>query len=269
MRLFLTALIFDMVFHSLAALAPYREWFEEWDIDRLPRRLPTLEEIAKLAKKTGPDNPSPVADRVWSSLDSVWGYFKPWPPQELRHKLESWEDRGKYALCWLTSRLDFFEGLAGMPQRWTMFSPNASRGATVARFRLLYRDGTCRVHRLLADPEDLTHYSHWFEEKILDCELKVPRDWDSRWGYCNYLSHRFRSNSRGSPLKSIYIYDIYYDYPAPDADAEAELRDQNGPPDWDKDGPRHVYETATKEMHRLRDKQERLRVQKDLAQCGP
>jgi hypothetical protein len=273
MRLFLSFLIFDMVFHSLAALTDYRDWMEnggdydkkEWTMERFPERLPTIQEIADIGQAADPDVPSPVADRFFRSLDSVWDYFKPWPSKESRRHLDSSEDIGWYALSWLTSRLDFFESLVNIPQRWTMFSPSASKEATVARSRLVFRDGSQEIVRLKADPEDLTSYSHWFQEKVLDYELKVAgRDWDSRFGYCNYLSHRHKTNGKGSPLAKIYIYEIKYKYPDPGEDAHAVLAAQNGPPAWDRDGPKHEYDVASREMRRLKDDEQRKALQKRL-----
>lgn len=267
MRLFLGFLIFDMVFHSLAALTPYREWLEDdFRIARLPKRLPTLEEITELQAKASPSNPGPVSDRLLESFDSVWEFLKPWPDQDTRRKLKTWEDKGKFALTWVTSRLDFFESLAGTPQRWTMFSPNASRGATVARIRLLFQDGSRQDVRLTADPVDLTNYSHWFQEKVLDSELRIPSDWDSRFGYCNYLKHQFNQNAKGSPLEKIYIYKIKYRYPDPSEDAVEVLRSQNGPPNWDQDGPDFVYDVASNRMRTQKDKHERKKLQQRLNQ---
>jgi hypothetical protein len=256
-----------MVFHSLASLTPYRDWLEDdWKLDRLPRRLPTLEEIGELENKVGPDNPAPVSDRFLASLDSVWVYFKPWPDKETRRKLTTWEEKSKFALAWLTSRLDFFEALAGTPQHWTMFSPNAAKRAFVARSVLVFQDGTRQEVRLTADPPDLTHYSHWFQEKVLDYELKVHNDWDSRFGYCNYLKHLYKQNMKASPLEKIFIYKIKYRYPDPDENAAEVLRAQNGPPNWDRDGPDYVYDVASNKMRRLTDEKERKLLQQRLKQ---
>src|SRR5436305_10536997 len=79
MRLFLGFLVFDMVFHSFAALTPTDVWAKELGITRFPERLPTPEERSKLAEKISEDNPDPVGDSVWGSVDALWDYFKPWP----------------------------------------------------------------------------------------------------------------------------------------------------------------------------------------------
>jgi hypothetical protein len=242
MRHVLGFLLFDIIFHSLAAVTTYQDWLEEVGLQRFPRRLPTQAEIVTLAATDHKEGETPVTDRFLETLDSVWDYFKPWPETAVRRKLTGWDHYGMFALSWLASRLDFFESLAGAPKRWTMFSPNASTTATVARMRLLFQDGSRQDVRLTADPADLTSYAHWFEEKILDYELKVAGDYDSRLGYCNYLSHQHPKNGAGSPLDKIYIYKVRYSYPAPEDDARAVLKAQNGPPDWDRDGPSFVYE---------------------------
>ncbi len=247
MRLFLGFLLFDIVFHSLAALTPYRDWLEDMGLERFPKRLPTSQELAELREKSsnqGQDAQaeSPVADRVMQTLDSFWDYCKPWPDPATRRRLTTWEDRWAYGFCWLTSRLDFVEHLVGVPQRWTMFSPNAAKKTAVGRFRLLYEDGTFDDIRLICDPPDLTRYVHWFEEKILDCDIAVAKDPDARRGYCSFLAHHHGKNATGAPLKTIYFYKITYRYPSPWEDAVEVLRSQNGPPSWDAEGPSHVCE---------------------------
>lgn len=247
MRIFLGFLLFDIVGHSLMTLSPYRDWLESKDIPRFPRRLPTWDEVADAEAKGTAD----WSDDIFASLDSAWDYFKPWPAKKVRQQLEGPADQAMYALSWLSSRLDFVEAAVGISQRWTMFSPNATKETTVARFRLYYADDSSLVYRVLADPEDLTHYSHWFEEKLLDCELRVPYDYDARVGFCNFLAHRYAKNSAGAPLQSIYIYKIPYRYPGPHEDAVAVLRSQNGPPNWDADGPTWRYDPISRESHKL------------------
>lgn len=266
MRLFLTALLVDIIYHSFSSLTPYRDWLSDWKLERYPKRLPTWGEIEELRDDAPADKPSPLVERVYETLDSAWDYFKPWPPRNVRGKIVGWEDRGMFLLAWTTSRLDFFENLIGVPQRWSMFSPNASKEASVGRIRLLYADGSRRDVRLLADPEDLTRYSHWLEEKVLDCELKVIGDWDSRYGYCNYIAHRHARNAAGSPVTAIYVYKINYRYPNPGEDAHEVLKKQSGPPDWDRDGPAWEYRVETARMRKLSDG-ERAAMQKRLARA--
>lgn len=258
MRIFLSFLLFDIIFHSFVCLIPYREWMEEKDMPRFPERLPTWQEVQETEEDA-------VTERFLQTLDSTWDYFRPWPGKKTRAKMEGWQDHSMYVLSWITSRLDFFEHLAGVPQRWTMFSPNASREATVGRFRLEYSDGTTQVVRLTADPEDLTHYSHWWEEKVLDAELKVAHDYDSRLGYCNYLAHQHRRNRAGAALEKIHIYKITYRYPRPDEDVFEVFKAQSGPPSWDRDGPHYSYEADSGKIRKLKD-HERKQTQARLDQ---
>ncbi|MCI0641775.1 MAG: hypothetical protein L0Y72_01355 [Gemmataceae bacterium] len=260
MRFFLGFLLFDIVFHSFAALAPYRDWLEEMDLARFPKRLPTWQELQDMKE-------GELTDKLLASADSVWEYFKPWPEKRVRDKLTTFEDHGMYALSWMTSRLDLFENLVGAPQRWTMFSPNASTEATVARFRLVYKDKEQKIVRITGDPEDLTNYTHWFEEKVLDAELKVPYDYDARVGYCNYLAHQHARNQAGSPLYKIYIYKVTYRYPAPGEDIRKAFVDQSGPPFWDRGGPQWCYNVADRTIKKLKN-DERLETQRMLDKYG-
>jgi hypothetical protein len=263
MRLFLGFLVFDIAFHSLAALTPYRVWMEEMGLKRFPKRLPTWEEISQLSEPAGEGKPDPLVGRVLDSFDSVWAHFKPWPSKELFGKLSSWDDRGMYALSWIASRLDFYESVVGAPQRWTMFSPSVAQSVTVPRLRLLFQDGTTQVIRMGADPEDLTRYSRWLQEKILDCESDLFSDYDARVGYCHYLTCKHPTNAAGSPLTKILIYKVRYHYPEPGEDPMEVLRPQNGPPDWDRNGPHWVYEVSTRRARRL-EEEERLALQGQL-----
>ena len=78
------------------------------------------------------------------------------------------------------------------------------------------------------------------------------------------LAHRHRANGRGSPLKCVYVYKVRYNYPEPGEDVPAFLAAQNGPPNWDADGPFFVYDPATRRGRKLGDV-ERVTVQKQLS----
>src|SRR5436305_9698214 len=52
MRIFLGFLVFDMVFHSFAALTPADDWCKELGLRRFPDGLPSAEERRKLAEKS-------------------------------------------------------------------------------------------------------------------------------------------------------------------------------------------------------------------------
>lgn len=113
-----------------------------------------------------------------------------------------------------------------------MFSPNVGRRKYVVRARLTYADGTVRIVRSRGDPEDLCRYSHWFEEKVLDHELKIREGRghaDDSWGYCNLLRHRYPTQD-GTPLATIRLFSVRYDLLPPGEDASEWLAAQTGPP---------------------------------------
>jgi hypothetical protein len=252
MRLFLAVLLFDMAYRSLTVALPWKEWNRELALDPMPERLPTRAQMADLSAQSTPEKPHLLRDRILDSFDSVWTFFKPWPDPPTRARLRSGADWGKYTLCWLNSRLEFVENVAGINEEWPMFSPNVSRRQRVARARLIYADGSQRVQRNHGDPEDLTRYSHWFEEKVLDHELKV-RDGegykDEAKGYCNLLAHRYRLNAKGHPLRKIRLFMVRYRLPPPDVDARAFLAAQNdGAIPADRVGPDfYEYDVATRD----------------------
>lgn len=254
MRFFLGFLLFDIIGHSFLSLAPYRDWLEERKLKNFPKALPTQAQIKHLLEGNEEES---LGDRLLETADSVWDFYKPWPERTVRDSLTTSNDVIMYSVSWIVSRLDGLESALNIPQRWVMFSPNASRSATVARFRLKYADGSTKVIRLTADPEDLTNYGHWFEEKILDAELKVPSDWDSRVGYCNFLAHQHARSESGAGLAAIYVYKIRYEYPVPGENIAEKLQKQNGPPEWDKNGPFFVYDPSDKSGRRLASEEAR------------
>jgi hypothetical protein len=233
MRLFLGFILFDMVYHSLAVLSPYPAWCAELGVARFPRRLPTAAEMDESAGRARPGKTEPVADRVFASLDSVWDFFRPWPGRATRRKLRDWPSRGEYLVCWLTSRLDFCEHLAGISQEWVMFSPSVVTEKTRARARLVFADGSTREVRLpTSDPEDPSDYSRWFVDRVNNAEVDVSSDDPEMClGYCNYVAHRHPVNERGKRLVRIYLFPVTYELPGPDVeDPRAFLHRQKGPP---------------------------------------
>ena len=268
MRFFLFVLLLNIAFRSLSVLLPGDEWRQELNMDEFPRRLPTPAEFRDWDPQTSPGQLS-LAEDVMRSLDSVWDFLKPWPDAAARARIGSWGQRGKFAFCWLNTRFAFLENLLGVNQEWPMFSPNVSQQKGLARSQLVFADGSRRTVRLTADPEDLTRYAHWFQEKVLDYELKVRRDPAVRLGYANLLAHRFPRNENGSPLVRIYFYQVWYYFPGPhqhatdppaDAswfertrhyffpdpalDAARHLREQSGPPPSQVEPPFCGYDVA-------------------------
>src|SRR4051812_24169366 len=181
MRIFLTVLLFDIVFRSLSILLPTGEWAQDLDLRFYPVRPYTRAEAEAarrreraalgastaglLASPQGPlsaastlhlGRPDPVLEDALETLDSVWTYGKPWPGPSTRARIHSGEDVGKFVLCWLTSRLEFLENLVGVNQDWPMFSPSVGRRKFISRARLTYAEGSTATVRMLSDPEDLT-----------------------------------------------------------------------------------------------------------------
>ncbi|MFO0844938.1 MAG: hypothetical protein U0797_21515 [Gemmataceae bacterium] len=251
MRLFLALILFDMAFRGFSVTYPWGDWADELGMRTMPIRLPTRAEWAELPSQATEDNPHPLREEICRSLDSAWDYLKPWPGPAERAKVRTWADGGKWALAWLSSRLEFAENLVGFNEEWPMFSPSVSTNKQVARARLAYADSTERVVRGLCDPEDLTRYSHWFEEKVLDHELKVCEGGEAKArdnrGYCNLLAHRYPRGDAGAPLTTIHLFMVRYDLVPPHADARAWLRAQTGPPKGQVLADFYRYDVAARE----------------------
>lgn len=248
-RLLLCFLIFDMLWRGFSVCYPWGEWAGELDMRKRPRRLPTRAEIAEMAREASDTNPTPVRDEVFKALDSVWTFFKPWPDAEVSSRLHTWQDTGKWAMVWTTSRLEFIENVFGYNEEWPMFSPSVGKKKWLARARLVFADGSERIVRSKGDPEDLTNYSHWFEEKILDHELKVKegeRYESDVIGYCNLLLHRHGRNDRGAELKKIYFFVVRYDLPPPGVDIRKWWKEQTGPPADQVYKEFYEYDVATR-----------------------
>lgn len=257
MRLFLGFLLFEIVFRSFSVCFNWPGWAEDLDMRTMPRRLPTRAEMAELARGARPGEPDPVREDVMIALDSLWEFFKPWPGRDVRPKLRSWGDTGRWAFVWLSSRLEFLENVAGVNEEWPMFSPSVSKEQGLARARLVYADGTERVVRSRSDPEDLTSYGHWFEEKVLDYELKVQEGegkGSDNFGWCNLLAHRHARNEAGSELKTIYLFLVRYDLTPPGADAREWMRRQTGPPPEQRYKDFYEYDVRARHGKRLLDR---------------
>ncbi len=251
MRVFLTLLLFDIVFRSFSVLVPWDDWRKEFEMDNMPERLPTRAELAELAAAPDDDeHPDPLTRKLFASADSVWDYWRPWPDWRVRRRLHDGEAWAKWAMCWLSSRCLFVENLLGFDQEWPMFSPNVRRKNTVTRAELTYADGSREEVRMLADPVDLTNYSHWNQEKILDHELHVKEErFGDCMGYCNLLAHRHATNAAGARLVKISLRAVRYKLPSPDVDPVESLRAQSGPPEHSGQIDRHpffVYDPATR-----------------------
>lgn len=256
MRLFLALLLFDIIFRSFSIMIPWGAWAEELDITIRPRRLPTRAEFAEMHAAEDSGELDPTVDDLSKVADSMWEFWRPWPEPSARLKIRTWGDGGKWTLVWVTSRLELVENVLGFNEEWPMFSPNVGRRRHITRARMTYDDGTERIVRSRGDPEDLTHYSHWFEEKILDHELKIRegrnRALDS-WGFCHLLRHRHATNDAGAALAKIHLFVVRYDLPPPTADAREWLADQNGPPSNQVYADFYVFDAKTNKGECLLD----------------
>jgi hypothetical protein len=155
-----------------------------------------------------------VLDMVFGSLVAMDDTEEPWIPGGITRLVR----RGEHVL--------------GFHQGWTMFSPSVDDTQTKSRARLVFADGSWREVRFdTSDPPDLTHYTHWWVDRINNYELDVKEnDPKACLGYCNLLAHRHRCNDRGRPLVWIELFQVEYRLPGPDVDAETFLQQQSGPP---------------------------------------
>jgi hypothetical protein len=256
MRIFLFVILFEIIFRGFSVMIPWSDWASELDMRYMPVRMPTRAEIATLSEKASPEQPFPVRDDVLESLDSLWDFGKPWPEARSRAKIRSWSDAGKWTFCWVSTRLAFVENVIGFDQEWPMFSPGVGKRKWVCRARLVYADGSECIVRNLGDPEDLTRYSHWFQEKNLSHELRIKEGTgraNDDFGYCNLLSHRY-SEQDGSPLVRIHLFLVRYDMPPPGEDARAWWTSQTGPPEKQVLPDFYLFDATTRHGKCLVDK---------------
>lgn len=247
MRLFLFCFVADMVVRSLLSLTNCdNTWAWEYDLPKYPLALPTPAELDEIAAQEKSHPIFAQAERLWQSVASVGPFLSPIPSAETAAKLKTPVDAGKYAITWTVTRLGFIGRLVGVDQDWPMFSPNVTMTDTLGRLRLVYADGSSEIHRHAADPEDLTCYCHWFEEKPLQVALKIHRDEEVRLGYCNWLVKNRPANDVGSPLVRIDLFTVSYAYPSPADDAPAFLKAQTGPPRAQQGPTFWVYDVATR-----------------------
>jgi hypothetical protein len=214
MRVFLFVLLFDVIFRSFAVVLPWGDWIDELGMQRAPAHVLTRDKYIELRDQGG----DKLRQELDESFASVRDYFNPWPKAAVRAKLTSWDARGKYVVAWLASRLDIVENMCGINEEWPMFSPNVSKGKYVTRAVLQYADGTACLVRQNSEPADLTRFTHWNVEKILDHETKVqwkPGRFDECWGWCNLLAHRYPRNEQGSTLVKILLYRVRIELPSP------------------------------------------------------
>lgn len=254
MRLFLGLILFDMIFHSVAALWPYKEWCWDFEIATMPQGLPGPEERERLRRAGEEAGQNLLNERVMSSFDSLWEFWRPWPGPATRKRMEDAEDAAKVSVGWLTTRLDFLEHLIRQRQRWTMFSPNVSNHDDVVRARLVFADGSTETVRTIVEPADVLHYEsfRFVTEKRLQCAVHVHQDEPyERLGLCNLLAHQRPHNAAGSPLKTIHLIVVRYNYPGPGEDVRAALEAQKVPLGQEQNEPFYEYDVSTRKGREL------------------
>lgn len=226
-RLLIFLVLFDMVVRATGVMYPWKDWLSEFKVERLPQRLPTPAELARLQQEAD-GSYGPVYRELRQSAASLPRFLNPVPSDETRALLTSTAAWCKYGLAWTVSRLGWCETVLNIDQEWAMFSPNVSRRKYPARVRLFFADGSETVVRLQIDPPDYTSYWRGMLGKNLGPELHLDADDASEacYGYCNWLTHVHPQNAQGSPLREIRLYQFDVHFPPPTADARAWLQEQ-------------------------------------------
>ena len=196
LRVFLTLFVGNMLVGSFLSLTPAQdEWFDEFDMATAPE--------ASLA-----DDPSRVAQAVLAYLDPTQATNGDQHAERKRRPLES-------SVTWLATRLEFFEGLAGIDQGWPMFSPDVATESEQPRFELLYADGEQRTVRVPTDPRDPTKFFRLFAEKPLQLADSLLDDVSVRRGYAAWLARTFAFSRGGAPVVEVVLRRVDYEFPAP------------------------------------------------------
>ncbi|MEX0586332.1 MAG: hypothetical protein WD176_06795 [Pirellulales bacterium] len=251
-RLFIGYFLFDMVVRSLISLTPYDDgWDTELAMDLRPVRLPATGNFVQVAERGESAGHESIGTQLKACAVSAAQFYIPWPEEKTRRRIDSAEDCGKFVITWLGTRLKLVGTIVGVDQDFPMFSPNVGTDETLGRLRLRYADGSERVVRTLADPDDLTCYSHWFQEKHLQAATKLERDEDARLGYCNWVAHQFPRSEQQAELTRIDVFLLHYKYPSPWDDARWWLARQTGPPADQIDRPFWTYDVRTRRGCRL------------------
>jgi hypothetical protein len=260
MRLFLGAMLFDMIVRSTITLTPFdKDWREDLAMVKFPKRLPTPSDIRKIQQ--GKDAAyATVSERYWSTAASVAEYANPWPNEKTRAKIDGIDDVAKYAVVWLGLRLSFFGAVSGVDQNWPMFSPNVRRVRTVPRAKLIFEDGSSEQLWLLGEPWDLTDFSRWMIKRPLQIDLRLDKDYDARLGVSRHLAHTFPYSKHGSPLKFVEFYKVAYRLPKPDEDPYPVLLRQSRKaltePFW-------RYDVSTRKGKTLEDDKDRKKKERE------
>jgi hypothetical protein len=204
------------------------DWCTKYAVDELPPPPPSPADRVALRADAGPDNPYPVADAWLRAARSMVDYLNPWPSAKTRAQIQTPLDGVKCAACWLFGRVEFLERLAGLTERWDLYAPSVDKFIVPIRVRLSYSDGSEIVLRQRAEPADFTHFTHWFEEKIVNYEyLVAEKNPEYCWGYCNLLAHQHARNPAGASLVRIVLFRVYVELVPPGNDALVHYQEQN------------------------------------------
>ncbi len=212
MRLFLVLFVADMLGRSLISVTPFAdEWGDELGIDDVPKLVPR------------------DRDSLRSRVSSLAAFFDPRSAGNSAKVDARARQRLKTIVTWAGFRLAFVEGLVGIDQDWPMFSPDIATESRHGRFELLYRDGTQLEVRSSTDPEDLTDFTRFLDEKRLQASEAAISDADALLGYCNMLSHRHPKSPSGAVLEYIVVSIVEYAHPPPGVEPGEFLEAQNDP----------------------------------------
>jgi hypothetical protein len=234
--LFLTCLLTFMVFRSFSVLYPWRKWADD---DHLKvRRYPSTGFPTKAEQRKILDDPdggrAALRERWFDSADALWLYARPWPGPYERPNLHRGTDYLKWYLIYLNSRGNWIENAVGFDQEWPMYSPSVGSDTAVTRARLRYADGTERIVRARADPEDLTRFFRTALYKSTEFEMMVSDDRNyagENNAYCNLLAHRHPTSDGGTDLVEVRLFKVTYKFTPPDEDPREWMKKQTGPPD--------------------------------------
>lgn len=253
LRLFIAFFLFDMFTRSFLAVTDHLDWDEDLAMSLTPAvPLPTQAELGQIDRGEHPKYRT-RGDRFRASFESLGRFYNPAPTEKTREKIESAGDWAKYGTLWLHSRLKLYGRMVGVDQAWPMFG-RVAKGNLHARYRLEYEDGSKFFYQGLSDPKDPTNFVLLFREKELQIFTKAHKDYDTRLGVCNWLSHKYAVNESESKLKKIFVYNIDYDFPAPDEDAYAYWASLRDPPAELISADKHEYDVASGRLWRLKEK---------------
>jgi hypothetical protein len=227
MRFFVTVFVFCLSYRCFAVLFPMSDWCRAYAVDELPPPLPSPAERYVLNAKAGPGDLYPVLTACLRTAQAVGHYLVPWPAPETRKRIKSPLDAVKCGACWLYGRVLFVERLCGLHENWDLYAPSVDTFIYHTRARLCFSDGSDIVLKQHAEPEDFTHFGHWFEERIVNYEYLVADDFSQSWAYCKLLAQRHPQNAQGAKLVRVVLFQVVVALVPPGGNAIAHYWWQN------------------------------------------